>query len=1083
MTVDTEVKKTSALGNGAATIFSFDPIVIFNSTDLLVVTTVIATGVETVRTEGTGANNWSLGITTFPATGSITYPADQIIPLPSTERITIKRVLPLTQLTDLQNQGGYFADTQETAFDKGIMISLQQEEEIGRSLKIPVSDTVALTALPGVAGRTSKILGFDTLGQPVAVENNASGSAVTALGSTTSILLSERFSYFPNVKNHGALGDGVADDTAAFQATIDSITDGDDVIIEVPKPTATYKLDSALVLGTRQVTWFETEGVAYSGTSGLAGLGGTRFFGTKSTSTGTDTARLLADHLADFLSVKDFGAVGDGIHDDTTKIQAAIDANPGGLYFPPGIYIVSSALLVADTTDCRRFFGPVAVGRGNQSDQVLVAQVAGDTAGNYAMKIEQAGVTIHTLNFAHKQLAIDYDAQTVNFTAGQVLTGATSGATCTILSDTDAGATGTLLVKNIVGTFVNNEIITDALTGSATLAERASVAVTLEDREDPETLIFAKRSASAEDVDLTVIGCEFNDFTSAINVIGRGCNIFECIFQSGNVGIELEFDFTQVGVDLVELGQGPDDAWRSTWIRDNRFHSIDQTCISNLGTNHQLINGLQILDNHTDQNCNHFFQGSARHALFNGNFLLGCSGFPFFFQADTTGRIRNVDIVGNFIQGWHTAGALPGFGSHTLAAGIADRSDLGIFVDADVDVLNIAGNMFGYFNQGAIKFTDQVAQNVNINNNTFKEINLERTLTYGTQTGNFTVGLTITGGTSGATAVIVEDQDDGATGTLVLKAISATQFQNGEIITDTSTGSATTTALVVTSPVIDTATGGSMTNVSICHNNIQWESPSDFFIGASASIANETVFGNVFNVQPVIGIGPSGMQFSFVDSSGNMLFNKTTNGNENAGAVITQDGQIITTRDGNAGLNVNRLTSDGTLVFFLQDSVVEGSISVAGTTVSYNAFMGAHYTEMTESTPPLGSIMEVAPGMVVRRHARQNRLPRCKLSNTVASKAVYGVYLREDDDEEADNPNPGGGIKGHYVAALGAGWVRVAPGSVAIGDLIESAGNGIGRVQADDIIRSSTVGKIISLTPKNTEPGGVRLLPCVLMCG
>lgn len=65
-------------------------------------------------------------------------------------------------------------------------------------------------------------------------------------------------------------------------------------------------------------------------------------------------------------------------------------------------------------------------------------------------------------------------------------------------------------------------------------------------------------------------------------------------------------------------------------------------------------------------------------------------------------------------------------------------------------------------------------------------------LAYGTQTGNFTVGLKITGGTSSATAYIESDSDAGSTGTLTLSNITGT-FQNAETITDSGTGSATTT--------------------------------------------------------------------------------------------------------------------------------------------------------------------------------------------------------------------------------------------------------------------------------------------------
>src|SRR3990167_8899322 len=99
MTVTTQTKKVTATGNGVATTFSFSPIVMTAASNIIVTTTVIATGVETVRTQGTGATNWSTTIieADYPTTGSIVYPADEVTPLPSTETITIKRVLTLEQ--------------------------------------------------------------------------------------------------------------------------------------------------------------------------------------------------------------------------------------------------------------------------------------------------------------------------------------------------------------------------------------------------------------------------------------------------------------------------------------------------------------------------------------------------------------------------------------------------------------------------------------------------------------------------------------------------------------------------------------------------------------------------------------------------------------------------------------------------------------------------------------------------------------------------------------------------------------------------------------------------------------------------
>lgn len=65
-------------------------------------------------------------------------------------------------------------------------------------------------------------------------------------------------------------------------------------------------------------------------------------------------------------------------------------------------------------------------------------------------------------------------------------------------------------------------------------------------------------------------------------------------------------------------------------------------------------------------------------------------------------------------------------------------------------------------------------------------------INYDAQTGNYTEGLVVTGGTSGATGILTENVDYGSSGTLRIQLSSGSvDFVDNEIITDTNVGSAT----------------------------------------------------------------------------------------------------------------------------------------------------------------------------------------------------------------------------------------------------------------------------------------------------
>ncbi len=80
---------------------------------------------------------------------------------------------------------------------------------------------------------------------------------------------------------------------------------------------------------------------------------GDALIGFRQSGTGA-VARTVHDKLGEFVSVKDFGALGDGVADDTAAIQAAIDvmaASGGGIVrFPQGNYKVTSLVLKANVS-------------------------------------------------------------------------------------------------------------------------------------------------------------------------------------------------------------------------------------------------------------------------------------------------------------------------------------------------------------------------------------------------------------------------------------------------------------------------------------------------------------------------------------------------------------------------------------------------------------------------------------------------------------------------------------------------------------------------------------------------------------
>lgn len=239
MTVSTQVSRNEYTGNGSTTQYDFT-FRILDKSHLLVQTLDTSESIVTL----------TLG-TDYSVTGVNRYSGGKVVlntPLPDGYKISIERSIPVTQETSIRNQGGFFPEIHEDAFDKLTMIiqrmygwwsglalkkpswlanyydavnnrirnlrdpsqaqdaatksyvdnsdiDLQQQitSNLNRSLRVPDS---FISQLPPADDRAWKGLGFDGAGQPKLQDPAGTGlwGYVPAIGSfEQGSLLTQRF--------------------------------------------------------------------------------------------------------------------------------------------------------------------------------------------------------------------------------------------------------------------------------------------------------------------------------------------------------------------------------------------------------------------------------------------------------------------------------------------------------------------------------------------------------------------------------------------------------------------------------------------------------------------------------------------------------------------------------------------------------------------------------------------------------------------------------------------------------------------------------------------------------------------------
>lgn len=141
-------------------------------------------------------------------------------------------------------------------------------------------------------------------------------------------------------------------DSPTFTGTVSGITKAMvglgnvDNTSDVNKPVSIAQqtaIDSAVSTGISTHVGLADPHTQYAQDAQLAASSGSSLIGFLQTGTGA-VPRTAQNKMREQVSVKDFGAVGDGITNDTAAIQAAINANIGTVYFPDGEYLVTDSI-------------------------------------------------------------------------------------------------------------------------------------------------------------------------------------------------------------------------------------------------------------------------------------------------------------------------------------------------------------------------------------------------------------------------------------------------------------------------------------------------------------------------------------------------------------------------------------------------------------------------------------------------------------------------------------------------------------------------------------------------------------------
>ncbi|WP_329799812.1 phage tail fiber protein, partial [Klebsiella pneumoniae] len=294
MTVSTQVSRNEYTGNGATTQYDFT-FRILDKSHLLVQTLDTSENIVTL----------TLG-TDYTVTGVNRYNGGKVVltsALPAGYKISIERSTPVTQEASIRNQGGFFPEIHEDAFDKLTMLVQQaygwwsglslrkpswlanyydalnnrirnlrdpsqaqdaatkgyadnlyqgaishSDNNFKRTLRVPESE---VGMLPGISGRRKKILAFNDTGNPIAVlpESGSAADVMIELAAGDGASHIGGLNYVTPEMSGFVTGAGNADaDTAAIQWALNQ--NAKQVVLD---STKTYNIQPGVIRYTGKI--------------------------------------------------------------------------------------------------------------------------------------------------------------------------------------------------------------------------------------------------------------------------------------------------------------------------------------------------------------------------------------------------------------------------------------------------------------------------------------------------------------------------------------------------------------------------------------------------------------------------------------------------------------------------------------------------------------------------------------------------------------------------------------------------------------------------------------------------------------